>query len=110
MACELPTLEGLLDFGKCCPDDRDFIFDRISIRLADKEDSRKILDEFDLGSDRTIYMSYLPSNLSYTYSYNGENVVRMMATSILIGSSDDRARHKMLDKFDWIVCIIGTRR
>ena len=26
---ELPALESLIDLGKCCPDDSDFIFDRI---------------------------------------------------------------------------------
>ena len=38
------------------PDDRDFIFDRIFIRLAVYEDSHKLLDKFDLGADWTIHM------------------------------------------------------
>ena len=50
-AYKLPALEGLLDLRKCCPDDSDFSFDRISISLADNEDSHKILDEFDFGLD-----------------------------------------------------------
>ena len=37
-------------------DDSGFISGRIFTRLAGKEDSHKILDEFDFGTDRTIHM------------------------------------------------------
>ena len=55
---ELPILEGLIDLGKCCPTDSEFIFDRIFIRLAgsEAEHSHKIFNEFDFGSDWTIHM------------------------------------------------------
>ena len=56
LTCELPALEGLIDLGKCCPDDSDFIFDQIFIRLIDNEDSHKILDKFDFGADRTKHL------------------------------------------------------
>ena len=56
LALELPALEGPIDFGKCCPDDSNVIFDRNFIRLAGNEDSQNILEEFEFGSDRTIHM------------------------------------------------------
>ena len=37
-------------------DDNDFIFDQIFIRLAGNEDSHKILDKFDFGSDQSIHL------------------------------------------------------
>ena len=49
LAWELPTLEGLIDLGKCCLDDRDFIFYQIFIRLAGNEHSHKILTSSILG-------------------------------------------------------------
>ena len=52
---ELPALEDLIDFGKY-PYDSNFIFDRIFIRLAGKEDSNTILDEFHFWADRTIHI------------------------------------------------------
>ena len=58
-----------MDLGKCCPDDSNFIFDRIFIRLASNEHSYKIfirlagnehsykiLDEFNFGTDQIIHM------------------------------------------------------
>ena len=52
----LPVLEGLIDLGKCCSGDSDFVLDRILNRLAGNKNSYKILDEFDLETDRTIHM------------------------------------------------------
>ena len=51
LASELPSLEGPIDFGKCCPDNSNFIFDLILIRLAGIEDNHKILDKLDFGED-----------------------------------------------------------
>ena len=34
---------------KCCPDDCDFTFDRIFIKLADNKDRHKISDKFNFG-------------------------------------------------------------
>ena len=56
LAWELAVLEGAIDLGKCCPNDSDFIFDRIFIRLADNVNNPNIFDEFESGSDRTIHM------------------------------------------------------
>ena len=55
LAWEFPTLEGLMNLGKGWPDDSDFSFDRIFIRLAGNENSHKILDEFVFGTNRTIH-------------------------------------------------------
>ena len=52
---------------------------------ACNEASHKILDEIHLWADRTV--SYFPFSLPQTY--NGENVVGIIATSFLIGSSSN---------------------
>ena len=57
LSWELSAFEGPIDFGKCCPDDSDFSLYCIFIRLTGNEDSHKILDEFDFGSDWTIHMT-----------------------------------------------------
>ena len=38
--------------GKVCPNDSNFISDRIFIKLEDNKDRNKILDRFDFGSIR----------------------------------------------------------
>ena len=43
--------------GKCCSEGSDFVFRQI-VTLADKEDSHKILDEFDFGSDQTVLLVF----------------------------------------------------
>ena len=53
---EKPTLEDLIDLGKCCPDENCFTFDQILIRLAGNENSHEILDEFGFGADQTLHM------------------------------------------------------
>ena len=45
------------------------------------------MDEFDFGSNQTIHKRCLPFSLCYTY--NDENVVWMIATVFLIGSSSN---------------------
>ena len=46
-----------LNWGKCCPEDSDFIFYWIFIKLAGNEDSLEISDEFDFGPDQSILYS-----------------------------------------------------
>ena len=55
--------------------------------FAGHEDSQKILDEVNFWTDRTFLMRVTGPLVSYTY--NGENVVRMIATSFLIESSSN---------------------
>ena len=45
-----------LQWGKCCPEDIDFIFYRLVVIFADNEVSHTILDEFDFEPDRTIHI------------------------------------------------------
>ena len=58
------------------------MFDRTFIKLAGNEDIHKILDEFDLGADRAVHMSYLSFSL-HPLMYNRENVVQTIATYFL---------------------------
>ena len=51
----LAQFQLLIDLGKCCVNNH-FIFYRIFIRLAGKEDSHKILDKFSFGADLIIHM------------------------------------------------------
>ena len=55
----LPVIPIDLPWGKCCPEDSDFIFDQSFIKLRGNEDSHKILDEFDFGPDWTIHLELL---------------------------------------------------
>ena len=41
---------------KCCPEESDFIFDRIFVRPAGGKDGFKILAEFDSEPNRTIHL------------------------------------------------------
>ena len=73
-----------MDLRKCWPDDSDFICDRIFIRLAGNEDNHKILGVRVLGRSDYTHESSLPFSLPETY--NGTNVVRTIATSVLVES------------------------
>ena len=68
LAWELPVLEGLIDFGKCCPDDSGFIFYWIFIRLAN------------LG------WVWFWGRSDYSH---GENVVQTIVTPFFIRSSSN---------------------
>ena len=72
----------LIDLGKCCVDDGDFICTRIFIRLAGNKDSHKSSDEFDFGEDRTIYVRVSCPLVSHRHIM-GSIVVRTTATSFL---------------------------
>ena len=76
-----------LTWGKCCPINNYFIFERSFIKLAGNEDIHKISDRFDFGPDRTLELLALEWQKIFLWTYNGENVVWMIATSLLIGSS-----------------------
>ena len=47
-----------LIMGKCCPEDSDFIFYRIFVKLAGNENSHKISHGVDFGPDRTIHFGF----------------------------------------------------
>ena len=66
--------------GKCSPEDSNFIFDRIFIKLSDNKDNYKILDEFEFGFNRTFQMRL---NCCLVCVKHWENVVRMIATSFV---------------------------
>ena len=60
LTTELAALERLkishrLIMGKCCLHATSFIFDRIIIKVAGKQDRYKSSDEFDFGPDQTIH-------------------------------------------------------
>ena len=100
LAWELLTLERSIDFGKCCPDNSDLIFDRVFIRLACNENSYKIIDESGLNTtttkcwtssissvDRTIYMRITCPLVPHWHII--EENVKTIATSFLIWSSSN---------------------
>ena len=63
-----PPTEGPIDFGKCCLDNSDLLFDRLFIRLAGNMDSYKILDKFHIGADQTIHMRVAYSSVSHRHT------------------------------------------
>ena len=64
LTSELPALEGQ---KKSCGHDSTFSFDRIFLKLADNEDRRKILDEFQFMPEWTIHFSYMPLSVQQKF-------------------------------------------
>ena len=108
MTCELSALEGLIDLEKCCPDDNDYIFDQIFIRLTGNEDSHKILDKFDFGADRTIHLRVTCPLVFHRLTVGKccRADSDFISYWIFIKFADNEYRHEISDKFD--LCRVST--
>ena len=73
-ALELLALEHRKTHIWSCPEDGEFSFDRIFIKLAGKEDNHKISDEFEFGPDWTVHFGVIRLIRSYS-SYSPLNDV-----------------------------------
>ena len=91
----------------------DFIFDRIFVRLADNEDSHKILEAFYFGADRTIHMGLTCPLVSHRHK-----MAKMLSRDdsdfifdrLFIKLAEIEGRHKISDKFDFSpLSTIGMR-